>query len=97
MIIKEVTRTYSRSINTKSYGGTESWVKVEATYTGTCESGDDPLKVSEMLIEQAQKDVTVKIAQVIEKVKAAHPSTVPATMAPASGSTVPLTPAPRAL
>lgn len=89
MIITSVTRTYSRSINTKNYGGQESWVKVEATYTGQCESGDDPIKVSEMLHGQAQKDVIANVAVIVEKVKqAANP-------APAAGTLT--VPAPRSL
>lgn len=92
MIIQQITRSYSRSINTKSYGGTESWVKVEATYTAQCESGDDPLKVSSMLAEQAQKDVADQIKVITDKIKAAFPKTVPATMTPAS-PTAPAAPA----
>lgn len=95
MVINKVTRTYSRSINTKTYGGAESWIKVEATYEGQCESGDDPIKVSEMLHAQAQKDVIANVAVIVDKVKqAANP-------APAAGTSVatpPLTPtAPRQL
>lgn len=82
MVIEKITRTYSRSINLKSYGSVaESWVKAEATYTGQCESNDDPIKVSEMLAEQAQKDVAAQINAVISKVQAANPRTVPATPA----------------
>lgn len=88
MVIEKITRTYSRSINLKSYGSTaESWVKCEATYTGQCESGDDPINVSRMLADQAQKDVADQINTVIEKVRAANPKTVPAApvnMAPAA-------------
>lgn len=81
MLVKQVTRTYSRSINTKSFGSkVESWIKIEATFTGECESGDDPVKVSEMLHEQAQKDVIDKVSNIIEQIKSANPSTVPANM-----------------
>lgn len=79
MVIATITRTYSRSINLKSYGSSaESWIKCEATYTGQCESGDDPINVSRMLADQAQKDVADQINTVIEKVRAANPRTVPA-------------------
>lgn len=94
MVIEKVTRTYSRSINLKSYGSVaESWVKCEATYTAQCESGDDPIKVSQMLAEQAQKDVADQINVVIQKVKGANPNGVPAG-APAPA---PTDAAPRAL
>lgn len=90
MVIATITRTYSRSINLKSYGSTaESWIKCEATYTGQCESGDDPINVSRMLADQAQKDVADQINTVIEKVRAANPRTVPAApvnMAPAAAA-----------
>lgn len=85
MIIKKVVRSYSRSINLKSYGSSaESWVKCEATYEAECESGDDPIKVSELLAQQAQQDVAAQVSVVIEKVKAANVRTVPATMTPAA-------------
>lgn len=85
MTIEKVTRSYKRSINLKSYGSTaESWVTCEATYTGICESSDDPLNVSSMLAEQAQKDVADQINSIIEKVKGANPNTVPANVPPAA-------------
>jgi len=96
MIITKVTRTHSRSINTRSYGSKiESWVKKEATYTADIESGDDPIKVSEMVAQQAEADVNAGIGEVIEKIKAANPNTIPANMAQA-GTVAPVT-APRAL
>lgn len=94
MKITKVIRSYSRSINTKSYGNPgESWVKLEASYESECESADDPVKVSEMLHAQAQADVSTGITDIINKIKAANPSTVPATMAP----TVPVDSGPRTL
>ena len=99
MVIEKITRTYSRSINLKSFGSkAESWVKCEATYEAQCESGDDPLKCSEMLAEQVQKDVAGQISTVIQKVQSANPSTVPATQVnPAGAPAVATTAAPRAL
>lgn len=100
MFITSITRTYKRSINLKSFGSpAESWVTCEATYTAQCETQDDPLNVSLMLAEQAQKDVADQINGIIEKVKAANPSTVPATVAPAVAPAAPMmTPtAPRSL
>ena len=87
MVIAKVTRTYSRSINLKSYGSaTESWVKSEAVYEAQCESGDDPIQVSKMLAEQAQKDVADQVSAIIKKVQEANPRTVPPgqTTAPAT-------------
>lgn len=72
MLVKEISRTYSRSINARNYGAPESWVKIEATYVATIESGDDPAKVSAMLYEQAQKEVVGDIKNVTDKMKAAN-------------------------
>ena len=96
MTIEKVTRTYKRSINLKSYGSqAESWVTCEATYIGQCESADDPLQVSTMLAEQAQKDVADQINSIIEKVKGANPNTVPANIAtPAAPAAAPVANAP---
>lgn len=89
MVIEKITRTYSRSINLKSYGSTaESWVKCEATYQAQCESQDDPIKCSEMLAVQAQQDVAAQINDIITKVKAANPNTVPLNQANPGATTV---------
>ena len=89
MVIAKVTRTYSRSINLKSYGSaTESWVKSEAVYEAQCESGDDPIQVSKMLAEQAQKDVADQVSAIIKKVQDANPRTVPAGQVPTAPNTV---------
>lgn len=71
MLITKVSRTYSRSLNTKNYGIAESWVKVEATYEAQCESGDDAVKVSEMLYAQAKQEVVANIDTIINQIKAA--------------------------
>lgn len=97
MVIEKVTRSYKRSINLKSYGSVaESWVTCEAEYTAVCESPDDPIQVSKILAEQAQKDVADQINEIITKVKAANPNTVPANMTPATPATpaAPVTPRP---
>lgn len=96
MFITTVTRSYKRSINLKSYGSNaESWVTCEATYTAQCETPDDPIAVSKMLAEQAQKDVADQISDIIQKVKAANPNTVPANIPPAQPAvaTQPVAPA----
>lgn len=87
MIVTEITRTYSRSINTRNYGAAESWVKVEATYKAQIESGDDPIKVSSDLYTQCQTEVAAGIAEIIGKIKAQV--TAPANVAPG----VPVAPA----
>ena len=87
MIIKTVSRSYSRSINTLSYGGKESWVKIESTYSAECESGDDPTKVSAMLGEQCQKDVADGVNLVITKVHEANAPKAP--VAPAGTTAAP--------
>jgi len=69
MIITKVSRSYSRSINTRQYGAPESWVKIESTYEATCESGDNPMEVSKMIYEQAQKEVVDGCKALAEKVK----------------------------
>lgn len=71
MLITKVTRTYSRSINSKNYGVPESWIKVEAVYEATIESGDDPVKVSEMLYGQAKAEVVANIEALTTKMKEA--------------------------
>lgn len=90
MIISKVTRSYSRSLNTKNYGLPESWIKIEATYEAQCESGDDAVKVSELLVSQAQNDVVKGIQEIIEKINASKTPVAPAPVAPVA----PVTPAP---
>lgn len=79
MIISKVTRSYSRSLNTKNYGLPESWIKIEATYEAQCESGDDAVKVSELLVSQAQNDVVKGIQEIIEKINASKAPPTPET------------------
>lgn len=69
MLITKITRAYSKSINAKNYGVPESWVKVESIYEATIESGDDPVKVSEMLYEQAKSEVIANVAAITTKMK----------------------------
>jgi len=103
-MLKEVTRTYSRSINTKNFGVPESWIKIEATYTAECESGDDPIKISKMIYDQAKSDVLSNIKEITDAIKAsrteAHgpdtpPASAPVTPAPVETvQTAPVQPAP---
>lgn len=91
MIVKKVTRSYSRSLNTKNYGLPESWIKIESTFEAECESGDDAVKVSALLAEQAQNDVIQGIQTIIDKInanKAAQttPPTPPTTTTPPSST-----------
>jgi hypothetical protein len=76
MIITTVTRTYSKSINTRTYGAPESWVKIEATLTARCESGDDAAKVSAFLYEQVKSQVIADTNVVITKIREGQASAV---------------------
>lgn len=69
MFITKITRSYSKSINLKEYGGPESWVKVESTYEAQCESVDDEKMVSDNLHERARQDVIAGCNAIIEKVR----------------------------
>lgn len=69
MIVKTISRTYSRSINTRTYGAPESWIKIESTFTADIESGDDPVKVSQMIYEQAMKEVVADMGAIITKIR----------------------------
>lgn len=98
MIVKTISRSYSRSINTRTYGAPESWIKIESTYTAECESGDDPTKVSQMMYEQAQKEVVADMGAIITKIRDGQTKSsatpVPTTVTPQAPVTQP---APRAL
>lgn len=93
MIVTKISRTYSRSINARNYGIQESWIKVEATYEGQVESGDDPKKFSEELHNAAQADVVANLDVIIGKIRSAATSL----QATAAGTVVPgAAPAPTA-
>lgn len=96
MMVTKVSRTYQKSINTKNYGIPESWIKIEATYEAQCESQDDPVKVSEMMYEQAKNDVILNVQAVLGQIQASLQPKVPTP--PAAGTqvmgSVPTTPAP---
>ncbi len=95
MLVTKVSRSYSKSINTKNYGIPESWIKIEATYEATCETNDDPIQVSSMMYEQAKKDVITNTTAILEQIRVSlNPVTPPTT----TGSTVaPTTTQPRQL
>lgn len=65
MLITKITRTYSKSINSKAYNLPESWIRVEATYEAQVESSDDPIKCSEMLYDQAKKEVMENVEAIV--------------------------------
>lgn len=71
MFITKVTRSYSRSINTRAYNLPESWIKIESTLEAQIESQDNPIEVSKMLAEQAQKDVVEQISAIEVKMREA--------------------------
>lgn len=69
MLITEITRSYRRSINARNYGLPESHITIDSSYTATIESGDDPIKVSEMLYEQCKKEVVANVDAIVSKMK----------------------------
>lgn len=69
MYINKITREYSKSINTATYGGPESWVKIAATYEGQLESQDDPKAVSLALQKMATDDVLAQAVELKNKIK----------------------------
>lgn len=77
MIVHKITRSYSKSINLKNYSLPESWIKIKATYEAICESGDDAVKVSEMLASQAQTDVVNRVKEIVAKIEAARAPVAP--------------------
>lgn len=89
MLITKVSRSYSRSLNTRNYGLPESWIKIEATYEAQCESGDDATKISGMLAEQAKTDVLTGINQIITQIQNNKTGT---TVPPAAAPTAPVAP-----
>ena len=90
MLVTKVSRSYSKSINTKNYGIPESWIKIEAVYEATCESGDDPVKVSEMMYGQAKQDVITNTVAVIDQIKASlNPTPAGSTAVTPSTGTAP--------
>lgn len=91
MIITSTKRTYSRSINTKNFGLNESWIKIESTYEAQCESGDDAVKVSGLLYDQAKADVLANINQIIEQIEKSK-APAPTTVAPVAPSNPVATP-----
>lgn len=85
MNIKKVTRSYSKSINTRTYGAPESWVKIECIYEAEIESTDDPTKISAMIFEQAKKEVIDDTNAIVAKIRESitpNPVFVPAAPAP---------------
>lgn len=72
MLIKKVTRSYSKSINARNYGAAESWVKVESIYEAEVESGDNPMEVSKLLFDQCKKEVIADCNDIVAKMKGAN-------------------------
>lgn len=88
MRITTVTRTYSRTIDTKMYGIDQSWIKLEATYTAEVDNGEDPMHVSEVLADAAQTDIAGQIASIVEKINASKQAAAapPTNFTPPAGS-----------
>lgn len=86
MIITKIARTYSRSVNTKSFhqNAPESWVKVVADYEAQVESTDNAAEVSSKLYDLARSDVTAGIKILADQInqafnRPAAPATPPPT------------------
>ena len=77
MYINKITREYSKSINTATYGGPESWVKIAATYEGQLESQDDPKAVSLALQKMATDDVLAQAVELKNKIKGVKAAATP--------------------
>ncbi len=73
MIITKIARTYSRSVNTKSFhpNAPESWVKVVADYEAQVESTDNAAEVSSKLYDLARSDVTAGIKILADQINQA--------------------------
>lgn len=71
MVITKIVAEYSRSINTKDYGGKESWIKFGRIYEAHIESGDDTKIASAHLHTQVKEDVNTVVNETIAKIKAA--------------------------
>jgi hypothetical protein len=70
MIITQIKRSYSKTINTQSFGAREeSWVKIESELSAYLESNDDPKNVSDMLYNMAREDVLREQKDIITKIK----------------------------
>ena len=93
MLVTKVQRSYSKSINTKTYGIPESWIKIEAVMEAQCESGDDPIQVSNMLYQEVKKQVITDTVAVIDQINASLGKVAGAT----STAVPPVTTTPRQL
>lgn len=75
MIITQVKRSYSKTINTQSFGAKEeSWIKIESELCANLESSDDPKIVSDMLYAMAREDVLKEQSEIIGKINKRSPS-----------------------
>lgn len=71
MVIKTITRSYSKSINTKDYGLTDSWLKVESTMSAeiTDEDQDHIKECSNDLHSMVKADVTSSVKEITARMK----------------------------
>lgn len=93
MQVTKVTRSYSKSINTRTYGAPESWIKLECIYQAEIESNDDATKISAMIYEQAKKEVIDDANAIILQIRNSIAPVAPAPVfAPAPVATPPVAP-----
>ena len=71
MVIKTITRSYSKSINTKDYGLTDSWLKVESSMSAeiTDEDQDHIKECSNNLHAMVKADVTSSVKEITARMK----------------------------
>lgn len=69
MIISQIKRSYSKTINTQSFGSKEeSWIKIESELVANLESHDDPKQVSDMLYSMVREDVLREQSTIVSKI-----------------------------
>lgn len=91
MKLTQITRSYSRSLNTSNINprAAESWVKISAEYTAEIESTDNVNEVSALLIEKAMTDVAATVSAVSDRINASlQTPTPPAPTQPLATNTV---------
>lgn len=71
MVVKSITRSYSKSINTKDYGLTDSWLKVESSMTAEItEAEQENIKsLSNQLQLMTKEDVTSTVKDITARMK----------------------------
>lgn len=77
MRVFKISRTYSKSINTRTYGGPDSWLKLESTAEAEVE-GSDVVEVSRELAQFVKDEVVTSLNAIIALIQAPKITTEPA-------------------